>query len=605
MELYTNIIVADTTNIEAKALNEFRRYLEDSTVVQPFINDNDKEPSWDGFLYVYNDGIKDKSHYNCRVPIQVKGHEVDYFKDSYKEKIEVNDLKAYLTDPVVYVVCLIKKDSKERRLLYRNLLPETIKNILKGKDKLSSISVLMKPFPERCEDFENLLKVFNGDKIKQIPFAHKPAMSIQDVKNRQIRHFQFAAPVIFKDNIQLMRYLSKTPTFIYAQINAQYDISVPLEGGEALLTFNQKREIDVKSGGRLFYHEVCTEVKDGVFSVIVGQVLRLELPDENSLQLTIHINCESNNLDERINEAEFILAIYETSSLELNERAITLHIPDGELINSLRSQLPGWKALQQLLKLLHVTKPIDLSQIKPEQGKLIEMLIDGIVNKKSIIIPQAKTQLYVFDIANIHLLCWMLKDNQSNECTIGDYFDGRLQITYPKDGKQYLQSPFSYLRENHLWERIDNIPYEQQVSEYEKLVGANKDIYDMANHDVLWMIKAADAVSTKDKERRDMLLKHALIVSQWLAKKDDREEPHKIMYKINCLQIIKRQRALQPAEIEELIGMMSDESIDEYAKVGVAALLEDKESFEIFKQRLSERDYRDLSNMPISLFFPS
>ena len=596
--------MTDTTNIETKAINEFRRYLEDSAVIQPFINDNDKEPSWDGFLYVYKDGIKDKSHYSCRIPIQVKGHEVDYFKDGYKEKIEVNDLKAYLTDPVVYVVCLIKKDSKERRLLYRNLLPETIKNILKGKDKQTIVSVLMKPIPDKCEDFEKLLMVFDEDKIKQLPFAHKPSMSIRDIKSRKIRQFQFAAPTIFKDNIQLMRYLSKTPTFIYAQINAQYDISVPLEGGEALLTFNQKRKIDVKSGGRLFYHEVCTEVKDGVFSIIVGQVLRLELPDENSLQLTIHINCESDNLDDRINEAEFILTLYETSSLELGERAIALHIPNGELINSLRSQLPGWKALQQLLKVLHVTKPIDLSQIKPEQGKLIEMLIDGIVNKKSIIIPQAKTQLYVFDIANIHLLCWVLKENESNECTIGDYFDERLQITYPKDGKQYLQSPFSYLRENHLWELIDNIPYEQQISEYERLVDANKDIYDIANHDVLWMIKAADAVSAKDKERKDMLLKYALIVSQWLAKKDDREEPQKIMYKINCLQIVKRQRALQSTEIEELIGMMSDESIDEYAKVGVAALLEDKESFEMYKLQLSERDYRDLSKMPIGRFFP-
>lgn len=596
--------MTDTTNIENKAINEFRRYLEDSAVIQPFINDNDKEPSWDGFLYVYKDGIKDKSHYSCRIPIQVKGHEVDYFKDGYKEKIELNDLKAYLTDPVVYVVCLIKKDSKERRLLYRNLLPETIKNILKGKDKQTIVSVLMKPIPDKCEDFEKLLMVFDEDKIKQLPFAHKPSMSIQDIKSCKIRQFQFAAPTIFKDNIQLMRYLSKTPTFIYAQINAQYDISVPLEGGEALLTFNQKREIDVKSGGRLFYHEVCTEVKDGVFSVIVGQVLRLELPDENSLQLTIHINCESDNLDDRINEAEFILTLYETSSLELGEHAISLHIPNGELINSLRTQLPGWKALQQLLKVLHVTKPIDLSQIKPEQGKLIEMLIDGIVNKKSIIIPQAKTQLYVFDIANIHLLCWVLKENESNECTIGDYFDERLKITYPKDGKQYLQSPFSYLRENHLWELIDNIPYEQQISEYERLVDANKDIYDIANHDVLWMIKAADAVSAKDKERKDMLLKYALIVSQWLAKKDDREEPQKIMYKINCLQIVKRQRALQSTEIEELIGVMSDESIDEYAKVGGAALLEDKESFEMYKLRLSERDYRDLSKMPISRFFP-
>ena len=195
----------------------------------------------------------------------------------------------------------------------------------------------------------------------------------------------------------------------------------------------------------------------GVFSVIIGKVLRLELPDENSLQMTIHVNCEADNLDERINEAEFILALHETSSLELGERAITIHIPDGEMVDSLTNQLPGWKALQQLLTMLHVTKPINLSQIKKEQEKIIEILIEGIVNQKRVDVPQAKTQLYVFEIATLHLLCWVLKDEKTNECAFGDYFDGQLQISYPKSGKQYLQSPFSYLREEHLWERIDKM----------------------------------------------------------------------------------------------------------------------------------------------------
>ena len=61
---------------------------------------------------------------------------------------------------------------------------------------------------------------------------------------------------------------------------------------------------------------------------------------------------------------------------------------------------------------------------------------------------------------------------------------------------------------------------------------------------------------------------------------------------------------MQPPELEELNGLMSDESVNAYAKVGVAALLDDKESFEVNKNQLSETDFRDLSNMPISRFFP-
>lgn len=75
------------------------------------------------------------------------------------------------------------------------------------------------------------------------------------------------------------------------------------------------------------------------------------------------------------------------------------------------------------------------------------------------------------------------------------------------------------------------------------------------------------------------------------------------MYKINSLQIIKRQRVLNPAEIELLKGMILDESISEYSKVGVAALLEDKENFKRYKQQLLPTNYSDFCNMPISMFF--
>ena len=64
-----------------------------------------------------------------------------------------------------------------------------------------------------------------------------------------------------------------------------------------------------------------------------------------------------------------------------------------------------------------------------------------------------------------------------------------------------------------------------------------------------------------------------------------------------------RQRVLNPAEIELLKGMILDEFISEYSKVGVAALLDGKENFKRYKQQLSPTNYSDLCNMPISMFF--
>lgn len=54
--------VIDTKAIEEKALNHFKRFIEGSKVISQFITDNDKEPCWDGHLYLYADGVRDKEH---------------------------------------------------------------------------------------------------------------------------------------------------------------------------------------------------------------------------------------------------------------------------------------------------------------------------------------------------------------------------------------------------------------------------------------------------------------------------------------------------------------------------------------------------------------
>jgi hypothetical protein len=63
---------ADTKAIEEKALNYLKLFIEDSRDISQFLTDNDKEPCWDGFLYLYSDGIRDKKHLLGRVTVQVQ-----------------------------------------------------------------------------------------------------------------------------------------------------------------------------------------------------------------------------------------------------------------------------------------------------------------------------------------------------------------------------------------------------------------------------------------------------------------------------------------------------------------------------------------------------
>ena len=104
----------DTKAIEEKALNSLKTFVEDSRRISQYLDDNDKEPCWDGHFYLYDGKGKSKSHLLGRVPVQVKGIEVERFQiKKWKYKLEKPDLKAYLNEPTLFIVCQIKKGSKE------------------------------------------------------------------------------------------------------------------------------------------------------------------------------------------------------------------------------------------------------------------------------------------------------------------------------------------------------------------------------------------------------------------------------------------------------------------------------------------------------------
>lgn len=111
-------------DIEEKAILALKNYIWGSKVISQFIAENDKEPFWDGYVNLYKDSQKDKKSFLGRVPLQIKGKLVRSFKkEKFKYNIDVTDLKAYLADPTVYIVCQMKEDSKDTLLFYRNLLP--------------------------------------------------------------------------------------------------------------------------------------------------------------------------------------------------------------------------------------------------------------------------------------------------------------------------------------------------------------------------------------------------------------------------------------------------------------------------------------------------
>lgn len=594
----------DTKAIEEKALNHFKSFIEDSKVISQFIADNDKEPCWDGHLYLYADGIRDKEHLQGRVPIQIKGTEVGRFvTKKWKFKLEKADLKAYLEEPTFFIVCQVKKDSKERMLFFRELLPDLVNKLLRDMGKNATRMTLFHPLTEDLKEFEDQLMVFLSNSKKMISFAHSKLLSMEEALKKGIKDFSFIAPSKYTDRLQLMKYLSTHSSYIYAKISKELDVDMPLSNGPGRFIFQREDDSEVRVGDKVYFKGYHNEIKDGRIIIKIGNVMTINMPMDNTdmKQATVKLTTKAKYLKESINEAEFGVALNDTGVLSVGMLDLQMKVHEKEYVEELRQKLIRWKELDNMLETLHVTKPFDLTAITDDQGKLIDLLIETVGKGNMVNLPGQEATLLLLEIGNIKLLLWCAigKDGM---CAIGDFFDRSIRIAYKISEDETINvSPYSYLQLDKLWEKVDNIDFDNIISSAEEAARQHKYCYMMSNYDVLAMITAADALEKTDVERSKKLLEEALKLNDWLIGKEPKDEMRPL-HIINKMQIMKRQRELTADERQMLEDMLNDEFAGDMVKAGVYLLLDRQEEFQQLFETMQEGEKKSLKEFPIWRF---
>ena len=79
----------DRKAIETLSVNAVRDSVVVSDFLDQFIADNDKEPTWDGFVYIYSDKSKKKEKLKGRLPVQIKGPLLCNLLDSFSPCIRL------------------------------------------------------------------------------------------------------------------------------------------------------------------------------------------------------------------------------------------------------------------------------------------------------------------------------------------------------------------------------------------------------------------------------------------------------------------------------------------------------------------------------------
>ena len=150
----------NSKQIEIMSVSHLTLYLSKISKLTPNINENDRTPSWDGCIEVYNHDSAKKEYLDGVVPIQVKGKFSDDASfNSIKYSIKVNDLENYQNNGgVVFFVVLCTYT--DFRIFYISLLPFDIDLLLKDKKTQNTISVKLTMLPNNEREVYLILKDF-------------------------------------------------------------------------------------------------------------------------------------------------------------------------------------------------------------------------------------------------------------------------------------------------------------------------------------------------------------------------------------------------------------------------------------------------------------
>ena len=127
-------MVLDSFDIEKIATHKIEELvLKNRDFLSPYINSNDRTPLWDGSIYIYSSNQKTNGTFEGKIDVQIKGRQVENFKENNIYQFKVEALKGYqkeIKGTLLLVVDFINIDNY--KVYYCNLLPVDLYQILKN-----------------------------------------------------------------------------------------------------------------------------------------------------------------------------------------------------------------------------------------------------------------------------------------------------------------------------------------------------------------------------------------------------------------------------------------------------------------------------------------
>lgn len=590
----------NSKQIEETAVHIVGLYFSNAHTISPYISSNDKEPCWDGNLYIYsNEPMKNSTLYG-RVPVQIKGK---FFKDKVCKNditysVSLVDLKNYMRDGgIIYFVVGIWENFY--KIYYAKLTPLKLKTYIKHC-KRESASIKLTELKEYsfdidCEirDFYDNCKVQTGNTdntvdIKDI-FSSKKAVNLTF----------FASALKNNEQCKISEYLAKHLVYLYAETTDGFNNKVLRPVGDEDLSLNFKESIpaEVKVGDKVYYNEIQRTCKqNGNILIYIGRSLRLEISSDGNVNRNINFKLNETELSSWIKEAEFIFKIAETKCFEIDKVCFKLNgNEENKYIDWCRNRLRFAKKIQSVLSALHVNKELVIKEFSQDEINTINILYKALCEQDEISINESLPPIFTVSLSNLCLALFASK-TPTGKYRIYSYKDVTGDISYTDSNTNVpaKTSIYSWFQTDG-FKIVSNIDYDDILPSYKKVYIENHNVTQRANNDMLMMILAYD------ENHDDKLLKSSKDLCEWLISINEKDEVN--TYFLNLMQIIKRKRDLTNEERKEI--MIKFDLCNSMEKLACCLLLDNNEMANHYFNQLNDSEKEFFTTLPIYHFFNS
>lgn len=576
------------------------RLISRTDYLEPFLNKNDKEPSWDGYIYAYHHaGSHPKSDLAGRVSVQVKGHSCESVKKAKKSfSVDMSDIKNYLQEGgTIFFVVYITEETEV--VYYRNLLPYDLRRIIMDYGDQNSYTLKLEKFPTDKKEIADLILNFVRNRDKQRAAVSSEIVDVKRLNELgMLKTLSFGFTTVNKNYKHPIDYFFTHDMYLYADL--PLGISMPVQHIKNIEIAESEIRNDISINGKTFYRKYKCVYRQDVDEFYFGRsivIFVFKAEDKCKWDFTL-----KGTLSERIRDEEFMIAAIKSKGATFGDTFLPIFDCSPDEIEKFNipkreKHLEFLKKAKAVLDLMHVTTELDCDNLEEHDIINLEKLISGILDKNLVSLRDTESSIGNYKIANLTLLLCCVKDTDSGLFRLYDFFDAPFTFKGKyEDGREFDSSACVKLDRNalHLYNNICYSVIANQLRnvQYSEAYGGQLTLF------MLEVLKAYDDLKSPAhpllqlaKDIMNIIQQHAL-------------PNEKAVIELNAMQISKREDIFGEAEINRLYALSDGKEAKENNAImtGIYLLLNDQGKAKEYYEKMTDMEKKQFDDYPICLY---